>query len=135
MTFLTLAPRLSTQSCNRKLLCSTFTLFNFLTTKTCTGPTAHIAQKQKSLTTKSPLMQDWVFRLGSRYFLGKMFCFSVLVVHIYFVLSINLVILQIVSHFRIILELMVIRVNPLNAGNLVPTHFTSKCFIKTNGGI
>ena len=30
----------------------------------CTGPAAQTAQKQKSLTTKSPLMQDWVFRLG-----------------------------------------------------------------------
>ena len=30
----------------------------------CTGPAAQMAQKQKSCTTKSPLMQDWVFRLG-----------------------------------------------------------------------
>ena len=30
----------------------------------CTGPAAQTAQKQKSRTTKSPLMQDWVFRLG-----------------------------------------------------------------------
>ena len=29
-----------------------------------TGPAAQKAQKQKSRTTKSPLMQDWVFRLG-----------------------------------------------------------------------
>ena len=29
-----------------------------------TGPAAQTAQKQKSHTTKSPLMQDWVFRLG-----------------------------------------------------------------------
>ena len=29
-----------------------------------TGPAAQTAQKQKSLTTKSPLMQDWVFKLG-----------------------------------------------------------------------
>ena len=29
-----------------------------------TGPAAQTAQKQKSRTTKSPLMQDWVFRLG-----------------------------------------------------------------------
>ena len=29
----------------------------------CTGPAAETAQKQKSRTTKSPLMQDWVFRL------------------------------------------------------------------------
>jgi hypothetical protein len=29
-----------------------------------TGPAAHTAQKQKSRTSKSPLMQDWVFRLG-----------------------------------------------------------------------
>jgi hypothetical protein len=29
----------------------------------CTGPAA---QKQKSRSTKSPLMQDWVFRLGSQ---------------------------------------------------------------------
>ena len=30
-----------------------------------TGLAAQTAQKQKSRTTKSPLMQDWVFRLGS----------------------------------------------------------------------
>ena len=30
----------------------------------CTSPAAQTAQKQKSRTTKSPLMQDWVFRLG-----------------------------------------------------------------------
>ena len=30
----------------------------------CTGPAAQTAQKQKSCTIKSPLMQDWVFRLG-----------------------------------------------------------------------
>ena len=29
-----------------------------------TGPAAQMAQKQKSRTPKSPLMQDWVFRLG-----------------------------------------------------------------------
>ena len=29
-----------------------------------TVPAAQTAQKQKSRTTKSPLMQDWVFRLG-----------------------------------------------------------------------
>ena len=29
-----------------------------------TGPAAQMAQKQKSRTTKSRLMQDWVFRLG-----------------------------------------------------------------------
>ena len=28
------------------------------------GPAAQMAQKQKSRTPKSPLMQDWVFRLG-----------------------------------------------------------------------
>ena len=31
----------------------------------CTVPDAQTAQKQKTFTTKSPLMQDWVFRLGS----------------------------------------------------------------------
>ena len=31
----------------------------------CSGLAAQMAQKQKSRTTKSPLMQDWVFRLGS----------------------------------------------------------------------
>ena len=31
----------------------------------CTGPAAQTAQKQKSCTNKSPLMQDWVFRLGA----------------------------------------------------------------------
>ena len=30
----------------------------------CTGSAAQTAQKQKFRTTKSPLMQDWVFRLG-----------------------------------------------------------------------
>ena len=30
-----------------------------------TGLAAKKAQKEKSHTTKSPLMQDWVFRLGS----------------------------------------------------------------------
>jgi hypothetical protein len=30
-----------------------------------TGPAAQTAQKQKSRTPKSPLMQVWVFRLGS----------------------------------------------------------------------
>ena len=29
-----------------------------------TGPAAQTGQKQKSCTTKSPSMQDWVFRLG-----------------------------------------------------------------------
>ena len=29
-----------------------------------TGPAAQMAQKQKSRTPKSPLIQDWVFRLG-----------------------------------------------------------------------
>ena len=33
-----------------------------------TGPAAQMAQKQKSRTTKSPLMQDWVFRLGKSRF-------------------------------------------------------------------
>ena len=28
------------------------------------NPAAHMAQKQKSRTTKSPLTQDWVFRPG-----------------------------------------------------------------------
>ena len=32
----------------------------------CTGPAAQTVQKQKSRTTKSPLMQDWVFRLGQQ---------------------------------------------------------------------
>ena len=31
-----------------------------------TGPTAQTAQNQKSCTPKSPLLQDWVFRLGFR---------------------------------------------------------------------
>ena len=30
----------------------------------CIGPAAQTSQKQKSRTTKSPLMQDWVVRLG-----------------------------------------------------------------------
>ena len=31
----------------------------------CSGPAAQTAQNQKSRTTKSPLMQDWIFRLGN----------------------------------------------------------------------
>ena len=34
----------------------------------CTGPAAQMALKQKSCTTKSPLMQDWVFRLDTQHF-------------------------------------------------------------------
>ena len=34
----------------------------------CTGPAAEMAQKQKCRTTKSPFMQDLVFRLGSKQF-------------------------------------------------------------------
>ena len=30
----------------------------------CTGPAAQTAQKQKSRTPKTPLMQDWILRLG-----------------------------------------------------------------------
>ena len=37
------------------------------------GLPAQMAQKQKSRTTKSPLMQDWVFRLGPRQCLN-IFC-------------------------------------------------------------
>ena len=33
-----------------------------------TGPAAQTAQKQKARTTKSPLMQDWLFRLGLEMF-------------------------------------------------------------------
>ena len=32
----------------------------------CTGLAAQTAQKQKYSNTKSPLMQDWVFRLGGQ---------------------------------------------------------------------
>jgi hypothetical protein len=32
-----------------------------------TGPAAQTARKQKSRTTKSPFMQDWVFRLGRKH--------------------------------------------------------------------
>ena len=39
----------------------------------CTGPAAQMAQKQKSRTTKSPLMQDWVFRLGFWYIFFPLF--------------------------------------------------------------
>ena len=35
-----------------------------------TGLAAQMAQKQKSYTTKSPLMQNWVFRLGLESILG-----------------------------------------------------------------
>ena len=31
-----------------------------------TGPAAQMHQKQKSRTTKSPIMQDWVFRVDLR---------------------------------------------------------------------
>jgi hypothetical protein len=34
-----------------------------------TGLAAQMAQKQKSRTTKSPLMQDWVFGVEFKYFL------------------------------------------------------------------
>ena len=34
-------------------------------------PSAQTAQKQKSRTTKSPLKQEWVFRLGFRVCLNK----------------------------------------------------------------
>jgi len=37
-----------------------------------TGPAAQTAQKQKSLTNKSPLMQDWIFRQGL-YLKNKLF--------------------------------------------------------------
>jgi hypothetical protein len=40
-----------------------------------TGPIAQTAQKQKSCIPKSPLMQDWVFRLGTRPIFHKS-CFS-----------------------------------------------------------
>ena len=40
----------------------------------CTGPAAQMTQKQKSWATKSPLMQDWVFRLGF-YLIFGMECF------------------------------------------------------------
>ena len=36
----------------------------------CTGPAAQTVQKQISRTTKSPLMLDWVFRLGIIHFLN-----------------------------------------------------------------
>ena len=49
----------------------------------CTGLAAHTAQKQKSRTTKSPLRQDWVFRLGGNQSVGyqtfaclRKFCIS-----------------------------------------------------------
>ena len=87
-------PSLNTQSCNRRPLCSTFTFENVgspkktqfyskKVLKKCPqklliirpqlflsiGLAAQTAQKQKSRTSKSPLMQDWVFRLGSIYVL------------------------------------------------------------------
>ena len=42
-----------------------------------TGPAAQTAQKQKSLIPKSPLMQDWVFRLGGQHCFKKWFLFQV----------------------------------------------------------
>ena len=40
-----------------------------------TGLAAQTAQKQKSRTSKSPLMQDWVFRLGLEpFFISKHKC-------------------------------------------------------------
>ena len=44
----------------------------FLKKDAFTGPAAQLAQKQKSRTTKSPLMQDWVFRLGFPISFGRM---------------------------------------------------------------
>ena len=41
----------------------------------CTGPAAQTAQKQKSSTSKIPLMQDWVFRLGFMISIS-IYCFS-----------------------------------------------------------
>ena len=41
----------------------------------CTGPAAQMTQKQKSRTTKSPLMQDCVFRLGVTYCYKSFFSF------------------------------------------------------------
>ena len=75
-------PNLNTQSCNKRPLCSTFTSRNVHSAKEnmkkrpkklliigpnfflCTGPTSQTGQKQKSNASKSPLMQNWVFRLG-----------------------------------------------------------------------
>ena len=37
---------------------------NWPLTFLCTGPVAAQTKKQKSCATKSPLMQDWVLRLG-----------------------------------------------------------------------
>ena len=45
----------------------------------CTGPATQTAQKQKSCTTKSFLMQDWVFRLGSDNILGRSTSLSFLI--------------------------------------------------------
>jgi hypothetical protein len=42
----------------------------------CTGPAAQMAQKQKSLTTKSPLMQDWVFKLGIKWYIPWFYIFE-----------------------------------------------------------
>ena len=48
----------------------------------CTGLAAQTAQKQKSRTTNSPLMQDWVFRLGHEHFLhNKYQTFHIYVLH------------------------------------------------------
>ena len=48
----------------------------------CIGPAAETAQKQESRTTKSPLMQDWAFRLGlylciATYLLARLLFLSV----------------------------------------------------------
>ena len=99
----------------------------------------HVLAWVQKIISKHLLSCNCDFR--SRWFLGKMVCLSFLVVHIYLTLSSPLIlsscsidstisILQIASHFRIILELMVIRVIPLNAGHLVPAHKTSKMFHK-----
>ena len=48
------------KKCPQKLLIIGPQLFFY------TGPAAQTTQKHKSHTTKSPLMQDWVFRLGMK---------------------------------------------------------------------
>ena len=70
-------------TCFKKILNSFFDLENMKKTRPQklliigpqlvlrTNPTAQTAQKQKSRTTKCPLMQDWIFRLGAGYNGGR----------------------------------------------------------------
>ena len=50
------------------LLYTVANVYPFFCIRLYTGPAAQTAKKQKSRTTKSPLMQNWVFKLGCRHY-------------------------------------------------------------------